>query len=649
MPNDIPVVPLEDEVAAKVGCSVNAVDEVFFDIGIRREISTRPNETLTLRSLRFAGTKTDSKIEDGPYEFVWKDLSPGLYGLLSDGVNLIGKTTVLEVMMWAVKGRPRELKPEVRKWIDEVELDFTIGRDHYRIAFSDGEFGPDGNLSIYKAGKQQIIRQFTGDEAFETAIDNFMLERFGLVAVPNIRHENADGEAAQYDNSWTAYASSLYIEGSHTAILGDVAIGGLWWRMLNLFMGVPYAEKHILLKNALIHNSQDGVAMGKATRATRDAIQRLRQSLQEKQEELAKIQAKTIGQREVDQFWSEYGSLKEEEATLQSEITKAETHARALKTERDEARAHVRRLQEGKAARRLFSGLRPVCCPRCSASITKERLSDETENGKCSVCDRSIEFHDDEVERLIDDAQKRVQDLSEFERAAKLEAESLIRRQKQLFTEIQINQQKRTAFLQQDGLQARRRTLEDEILMQRGALEEFLRMDIGPKSESEQQASKILKSAETIAQSRMKLASTELFTSLQTDIVTFAREFGFRGLEGITIQGNAIRIAVSGVESTFTRQSKGQRLRLRIALILAMVRLAQITGFGHHPGLLFIDSLGSEESGEENLQAMIRKIGEVTSQVQGAQVFVASARGAEIVAAFDSKNVRQPKPSGAFF
>ena len=37
----------------------------------------------------------------------------------------------------------------------------------------------------------------------------------------------------------------------------------------------------------------------------------------------------------------------------------------------------------------------------------------------------------------------------------------------------------------------------------------------------------------------------------------------------------------------------GQRLRLRIAIIVAMTRLAKATGIGHHPGILFFDALGS--------------------------------------------------------
>ncbi|WP_343870031.1 hypothetical protein [Caenispirillum bisanense] len=80
-----------------------------------------------------------------------------------------------------------------------------------------------------------------------------------------------------------------------------------------------------------------------------------------------------------------------------------------------------------------------------------------------------------------------------------------------------------------------------------------------------------------------------------------------------------------------------------------MMRLAQKTGVGHHPGVLFIDSPGSEEVGDDDLQAMLKEISALAAETGRLQVFLATARGNVAKPAFIPKNIRAPTEAGTMF
>src|SRR6266436_1328660 len=68
--------------------------------------------------------------------------------------------------------------------------------------------------------------------------------------------------------------------------------------------------------------------------------------------------------------------------------------------------------------------------------------------------------------------------------------------------------------------------------------------------------------------------------------------------------------------------SAGEQLRLRIANVIAHVRIARDHGVGRHPGLLLIDSPGNEEVAQENLVDSLDELKNVTTETGGLQMFV---------------------------
>lgn len=650
-PADAPLTSLRDAVADKAKVSPATVDLVLSEIGVGEERPTRRADTLAIRRIAFSGVKRATKYKDGPYQFTWSDLGPGLFGILSPDANQIGKSTVLDVIVWALRGRPRSLKPEVRAWIDEVELEFTIGGERYCVSFTDLDGAPQGKLVLQAPGPARTLQTFKGEDHFEQVMGNLMMERFALQPIPNVSHTGE--EASQFTHAWTAYVASMFIEGSHPAILGDVTTGALWWRMLQLFMGMPYAATHMALRNAVTLDQAhaEGAAVARTAQARFSVeIKHLEGETRRLKDLLAKETGVAISARELDELSTQNAALVRESSDLQMRIAELEIASAALRIQRDEARATQRRLKEGAASRKVFAGLDPVCCPRCASAFEKERSLAEEAEGRCAVCDRSTLNDDAEaLEEALEAARVRVEELQVVEKAAESKLDAA---RDELSTVVksrtEVAGKVRQAESQASEIR-RRRELEDEALRVAGALDQLkalARRDV-PDHSAERLV--ILKAAEQIAEARMKAASSHVMSKLGDEMVLIAQRFGFKGLESVTVRGNGIQVCISGVSSYYSKQTPGQRLRLRIALVIAMMRMAHDTGFGHHPGLLLIDSPGSEELSEQDLLAMISEINQIAEETPNLQMFVASARGSLLQPAFHKDNVILPTDSGTMF
>ena len=145
------------------------LDEVLLTL---REHSVLPSgppprpRKLLVREIAFSGIKALDGAKT-PFEFRWQGLRPGLWGIASDA-NLRGKSTILEVMLWCLRGRPKGLQDAVRAWIREVALDFQIDGDVYRVEFRLKENMPVGALSrgAPSGGAPIEIARFESEDDF---------------------------------------------------------------------------------------------------------------------------------------------------------------------------------------------------------------------------------------------------------------------------------------------------------------------------------------------------------------------------------------------------------------------------------------------------------------------------------------------------
>ena len=136
----------------------------------------------------------------------------------------------------------------------------------------------------------------------------------------------------------------------------------------------------------------------------------------------------------------------------------------------------------------------------------------------------------------------------------------------------------------------------------------------------------VLRSAEWEANDRARRASEGMFVDLAAEIVTLAHRFGMSELESVALDRAAhMRVRTGGQETPFGKCTGGERWRLRLATVVALLRVGQQTGRGGHPGLLLVDGLGREELADTDALALLRALNSVCAEVPDLQVVITSA------------------------
>ena len=103
-----------EAVAVQCGRDPRDVDSVLARNGVVADPAPPAARSLRLASISFHGIK---RLEgrDVPFEFVWEGLGDGLW-VIASADNLVGKSSVIQIVLWALRGTPKSLVPVIRKW-----------------------------------------------------------------------------------------------------------------------------------------------------------------------------------------------------------------------------------------------------------------------------------------------------------------------------------------------------------------------------------------------------------------------------------------------------------------------------------------------------------------------------------------------------
>jgi hypothetical protein len=321
----------------------------------------------------------------------------------------------------------------------------------------------------------------------------------------------------------------------------------------------------------------------------------------------------------------------------------------------EEARKHA--LLEDALGRRFFNALRPSACPRCYAPVTEERRAHESEGHECSVCTTELDLEALKQEVLVAASAPAPERAAALAGAAMLnggpaaseetpaEGEEALRRVladttlrvQQLEAQLQDVERERGEAANRarsggeaGGLLERRRTAELALARAQGALE-ALQPTMSSADEAEraalEQRRKVLKAAETVTADRVKDAQRDVLTSLSQSIADLAREFGIPQLSSVELGGGAtLKVHKGGVSTPYGKCTSGEQLRLKVATAVALLRAGFASQTGRHPGLLTVDSPGSEEATKVSLDAMLRALQQAAAESPDMQVIVATTR-----------------------
>ncbi|MFD0013635.1 hypothetical protein ACFWI0_25175 [[Kitasatospora] papulosa] len=617
---------LETRIADKAGVPVDDVRDVFTEYGLPLVVSPARPRSLRVHRLRVVGERTGD-VEPGPFNTPMT-FSAGLTALVAS--NFRGKTSVLELLTWCLRGTPRsEMQNRVRGWLRRVDLDATIAGEAmgFRLDLADGEITSAAVLTGKDAAALADVRapdpargvtallRAASTDSYAEQLAGLMLGRMDLQPLVN-----SFKETSTQTHGWPAYFGAVYLPaGGDKALLGEVATNGLPGRLLQVFLDLPAAAA--LTRVKAVRDVRVAEAKARRSAAQAEAAERaserehLETELSRARDHLADLLPDSENDTPLVDLASVAVQLARTLADAQQAWDEASTTFRRARTERQQAAKLLNDVTESATARLLFHGLNPSSCPRCDQAIDDTRRQQEHQSSTCAVCAREVSGDDEEPQEVTDEARERLATSTTVEVTAKEALERAEETVDSLTRELEAAETQLRRAQSAAQLPARL-AAQEKVLRLEGALSVFREPEPPAANTAEARAVTILTAAASLLDQDSKDAAAALFQEVNQEIAELAILFGVPSLEKVAIDRSArLRIFPLGSKPEwFTEQSAGARLRLRIAVVIALLRVGRRYGVSTHPGLLLIDSPKSEEMQSDDARKLFTELASVAAE-----------------------------------
>jgi len=618
-------------IATKAETEISAVEGVLSTHRIQPSPVLAQPRRLVLREIEFSGVK-DGVSNAGAFAFSWGNLDSGLWAMLSEH-NLRGKSTIIEIVRWMVRGRAsNNLQDDVRRWVHAVRLRFLLDSDEYEVvAKTQGE--TIGSLcrvrSSDSAGGERgrtVLADFATDGEFEAVMADFFMRTFAMDPISTWRQGGED-EGQSVTHSWVAFSGAMFIGTNYEVLLGDMPVTtGLTSRLMQMYLGIPWVSTLAAAKTA--HQVVEQAVQVSARRneqgreAAQARIASISAQLEEKRAELAKIPSDQAVREAIDADVAELSEVRLLERAMLERVERAVTALRqtnmAYQGDRRDLQAHM----DAMSATAVFRRLEPKCCPRCDHAISKVKKDLEAATHSCSVCGESITNSED-GESIKTKLQERVAASESAVAHAKANKEDAESQCAALQGKADLLQNRIEAASRELNSTVRRQEVSTAVAVLEGRLEE---VSISPVAQTDDRTVelKILSAVVSETETRVKAIRDGLLLDVSARLVEYAKAFGMENLSEASLKGNAaLSLVKGGAPTSYSKVTEGEKLRLKVATVLAMIEIAEERGIGRHPGLLMIDSPAAQEVSPVDVDHLVAGLQIVSSKLAHLQVFVA--------------------------
>ncbi len=681
-----------ETVAAALGleddADITRVEEVLKEAGLSAGRPPAMQHRLRVTGLYFAGIKVirdaenETVVETVPFSFQ-HTFSHNFTAFATDGINDCGKSTILGVLLWGLRGTVPlpTLQGDVREdWLRDVVLTLDLDAAHIVIQWRVYNGRPEGAIYLANAGvdlkplKDQglataareweatdpsevpaiwpgqdlvsnlsdaglatALASFETLKEFENAVGGVMMARLDLepVRVWQKRSGGVDKhDASVSDHGWKTLSMALaIIDPTSGSVVGEEVFAVQ--HLMGVFLGSTWSPPRVTARWQLSRVEREIAGIRRRAQDDQDAR---RESLDKLKNELANKQLELDALGDVpayiDVLAATEAASRDAVAASQAQRTWLEAAAEYGQIERDLERVtrDLHALVEAAATRRFWHSLRPSCCPRCDKEIDQEQWKREQE-GNCSLCDGDfIELgesapassetgeepdgddydllDDEEAEDEISEVQAQVAELSRLqEEASRKDSEAKAAldeaREVAATSALALEQYDRSSALQ-------RRQIEDRIAVLNGRIEEREAIDAAlddPLLAQQTFARDVFKAAGEYAEKERDKEQRQTLEIVSGVITDLGQKFGVRNLMSAKLGANGHLPVVKGVSrDNFSDLPGGERLRLRIALVVGLLQAGAQTGTGRHPGLLIVDDLTSQEINRGNAASMVKEL-----------------------------------------
>ncbi|RBP64263.1 hypothetical protein DFO66_107140 [Brevibacterium sanguinis] len=628
---------LIQRIAESAESSEDTVLQILNDYGMTLASPSRQHRSLRVDRLRIRGAKAGD-VEPGDFDrtFVFP---VGVIVISAD--NLRGKTTILELLTLLIRGEPRDLQSDVLSWLTSASLDMHLNGQSIglRLRFDDSHIigarilaGTPDKLALsdddVAHGVTDLARA-QSDEEWAEVVGTFMMSQLGLDAIQVFNKAKNDDEAGTIkSHGWPAYYGAIYPpSGADKVLLGSTASDYLPVRLMQVFLDMPDATRAMRVSALAKRLDSEHKAEQRRHRDARDSIAHQLDFAEQRQakaeEQLADLQAQTPAESLQDLIELASDASKRVIDARQAAEAATSAYVEAQQSRIADEKA-LNGLRESAAASALFHGLDPKHCPRCEEPIKSERKQREHEYHQCAVCDAPLATEDDdyaEREQCAVDALVATRAAEGALAAARSASETqLAEAQKDLNRLDERIGHAQAARQATARLEAEHELAAAQAVVQ--ALEQLQPEPVDPPV-----AQVVLAAADSILREEIKQFSTELYKDLSAATLKFGVAFGISELESVRIKANGTMDVTKGggATSSFSSQSPGERLRLRYALVVSLLRLARDRGIAGHPGLLLLDSLKAEEVQDDHARILLEGLVTAAAEEPELQIFVTTA------------------------
>ena len=649
---------LVERIAAAAGCDRDVVERVLGDYGLNLATGNRRHRSIRLNRLRLRGEK-GGEVEPGVFDETFM-FSQGVTVIAAD--NLRGKTSILEVLTLILRGAPRNLQADVMRWLKEISLDVYLNGQPtgFRLSMDAAEIIEGrilaGSLEDLAASDDSIGDAVTelasahGNDEWAEQIAAFMMTQLGLEEMQVFNRASAEDEAGIIkSHGWPSYFGVIYPPaGADTVLLGSTAGDQLPVRLMQVFLDMPEATRAMRVRALAQRLESEFKAEQRRGRDSHAAIEKQLQDALARQADADALLQKLRDEAPAESL-RELASRASEAGVRVVAARQAEEAAAAAFSEAQAARIADERaligLRESRAASALFHGLDPKSCPRCETAISADRRTREHDQHQCAVCDTVLDVEDE------DDFEERetqaVQALSATLAAEKaLDAARSMARAELSIAQKDLDSIDERIAQARGAHQEVERTEAERALATATAVVDALRA-MTPEDAEPSVSVVVLGAASEILKQDIALASATLYAELSEATKDLALSFGIRELESVRIKGNGNMDVTKGggARSSFSSQSPGERLRLRYALVIALLRTARVRDIAGHPGLLLLDSLKAEEVQDVHAKTLLQGLVTSAAEEPGLQILVTTADKTLAASVSGVAGTIEPKPN----
>lgn len=546
---------------------------------------------------------------------------------------------------------------------DDESADSEV--DDVEVAWPATQLG----AALAEAGRATPVVTFDNAGEFEAAVGDVMMDRLDLEPVlvyaknPGAL-DASDGSVIQH--GWSALSQALsIIDPTAPTVLGEHPM--IIQQLMGVFLGSrwshPTATAHRHLQKA------DGQLAALKRRRDVDKAENDRE-IGELRDQLAALHLRLSQFGDVPPF----DFVMETTARANSDaLAASRAYRRMLAVAADygeAARAHAAAerdlyaLTEALATKRFFHSLRPSCCPRCDAQIDTDKWARERQ-GHCSLCDSEFLVSQTEAvpgesesgleqsagDHEPDDEEDQVAALREQVVQLATRAEELSTRhdaardERERLDDVAAQSARDLAALDR-AVSEERYSVERQIARLEGRIAEREALSTSTDGAADGSilgfARNVFAAAKKLAIAKRDEEQGETVRLVSEVLTKLGYEFGIRNLEKATLRANGhLPVIKGGQDEKFSGLNAGERLRLKIALIVGLLSAGSETGRGRHPGLLVVDDLTTHEINPEDAA----KIAASLSTIEGLQFLTASTMGPMLIDVVGPERVVMP-PEG---